>query len=290
MANKYDKSTSIYAVIGDPIGHSLSPFIHNRLYELYDINALYLPLHIKAGTVSSTLPPVITALNLRGFNITMPHKQSIIPLVNELSPEAELFESVNTVTISDDYIKGYNTDGPGYVKAIEEVGIKLTNKRITILGSGGVASTLSLQLSKLMNNTVTLLSIDESSAKAIVDKNKTKIKYLPWNNNNLRQAMAETQLLVNSTPLGMEGFPQNFADLDFLNDLPEDACVSDLIYAPSKTLLLEQAEKRGLQVSNGLNMLIWQAFISFDYFLGIMPDAEDKKLIIKDLKKSGLIK
>jgi shikimate dehydrogenase len=282
-----------FAVIGDPIKHSLSPFIHNTLYEIYNLEATYHTLLIPKGRLQKDLPFLIKKYNLSGFNVTMPHKEAIIPLLTDISAAASLANSVNTVNCDNRGLHAHSTDAHGFIQALKANGKDPQNLATVFLGSGGAAAALALHWTVIEKSPLTIIarSIEKASAinEAISKQGGQKALILPWNKENICQALQKASLLVNTTPLGMAGNKEDFTDLEFLANLPHHALVFDLIYAPRQTALLQKARELGYVTINGLDMLIYQAMESFSIMTGIKTSAKDKIIIEKALAEQGLI-
>ena len=281
-----------YGVIGDPIGHSLSPIIHLTLYQRYHINALYLPFRIAKGGLAQ-LPVLLDMLPLRGFNVTMPHKQDIFSHLDVVDPTAQLHQSVNTVCIREGRWIGYSTDAPGFSLSLAERGRRFAESAVVFLGAGGVASTLALQAMSDGASSVTLVARNPEKAHALsrhIERQTGRAcQVMPWTESALYDAARQADILINTTPLGMEGCAADFENLDFLRLLPQRALVCDLIYAPMQTTFLQAAAERGLETANGLDMLIGQAFVAFQHFVGILPGPTDRAAIQSVLLEEGVL-
>lgn len=281
-----------YGVIGDPIGHSLSPIIHHTLYQRYHVNALYLPFHIAKGELAQ-LPVLLDMLPLCGFNVTMPHKQDIFSHLDVVDPTAQLHQSVNTVCIREGRWFGYSTDAPGFALSLSERGRRFAESAVVFLGAGGVASTLALQAMTDGASSVTLVARNQDKAQALshrIGQQTGRVcQVMPWTQSALCGAARQADMLINTTPLGMEGCTADFESLDFLRLLPPQALVCDLIYAPMQTSYLRAAAERGLETANGLDMLIGQAFVAFQHFVGILPGPADRAAIRSVLLEEGVL-
>lgn len=252
------------AVIGCPIGHSLSPKIHGAALESLGEKYAYEKIEVKPGELGGFLD--YAKNNLDGFNLTMPHKVDIIPYLDEISEEAEMFSSVNTVKVKNGKFYGHNTDADGYVDALKNAGISHENKNILILGAGGVVRTLAKKLSVGDTKEIVILNRTEEKARKIADEvDKCRCAKLTYD--VLAEACKTADVLINATPLGMDGCKGDFENTEFLENLKPDAFVSDLIYAPPKTTLLRSAERLGLRIMNGFDMLIFQAIRADEIYL-----------------------
>lgn len=238
-------------VIGDPVSHSRSPAIHSALLAQRGLEGSY-----QAVTVRPEELAAFVALARQGaydgFNVTMPHKQTILPLLDAVEQDAAAMGAVNTVVVRQGRMTGYNTDGPGFVKSLP---FAAEGKRALVLGSGGAASAVCRALVRAgAEVTVCCRRPEKTRGWGVTAR--------LWN--ALPQAAAQCELLVNATPLGMTG-QEPFADLRFL-----DACrgwVYDLVYEPRETALLAAARQRGLPVIGGLALLQAQAELAFALFV-----------------------
>lgn len=273
-------------VVGDPIAHSQSPVIHETVLDRLELTYRYRKVRVQKGQLPNYLKELKNA-SLSGFNLTMPHKQDIIPYLDYIDPEARIFNSVNTVKVKDGKLLGYNTDGRGCVRAITEKGYVCKGKSIVIFGAGGVVSTVSLKMLLEQAASVTVLNRTLASAKALACniKNRTgkSISIGTLTSENMTSCLKTCDILINGTPLGMEGISANFEDFSFLDSLKPNALVYDLIYNPPATKLLREAQKRGFNTVNGFGMLIYQGLLADEIFL-------DRQLDFAPLKEEIEIK
>ena len=201
-----------------------------------------------------------------GFNSTMPHKEELVPLMDELDGDAALFGAVNTVCIREGRAYGYNTDGAGFLRSLASEGIAVAGRTVLLLGAGGAAKAVALKLS-------------QAGAEAVYICNRTVEKAQELC--ALKRLAAKADLLVNCTSLGMAGTAGQFADFSFLDALPRRAPVVDLIYAPAETQLLAQARARGHRTMNGMGLLIHQAVLSLEHFTGTNINPADMEAKIR---------
>ena len=268
------------AVIGHPIAHSRSPQIHGAALDSINVEYKYEKHDVKKEDLESFLE--YAKSNLDGFNLTMPLKVDVLPYLEGISEEAEKFRSVNTVKVKDGKLYGYNTDSDGYIQSLKNKGGNPSQKRIVILGAGGVVRTIAKKLVECNAESVVILNRTIEKAEEIVKYiGSEKVESGEFLIENITANCKSADVLINATPLGMEGNDGDFEDTSFLQALPDYAIVSDLIYAPPKTKLLKDAEKLGLKIMNGLDMLIFQAIIADEIYL-------DKKLDLYEVYKSVL--
>lgn len=263
------------AVIGDPIAHSLSPVIHTTVLEELGIEYTYEKIRIAKGD----LPPFLESeqcFSMKGFNLTMPHKQDVMPHLDYIDHDAVVFDAVNTVKVEEKRLLGYNTDGMGCLRAIQDKGYQCKDKNIVIFGAGGVVSTVALKMALegaksivVLNRTV---STAESLAQNVLKRTGKEVTTGELKADVMTKYCENCDILINGTPLGMEGIDRDFEDFSFLNALRKDVLVHDLIYKPEKTNLLKEAEKLGLDILNGLGMLIYQGLLADEIFLGVTLD------------------
>ena len=257
-----------FAVIGDPIAQSKSPDMHEAWYEEMGVDAAYIPVHVKPENLEQAVAS-LKLLGASGWNVTIPHKQTIIPFLDELDELAEKMGAVNTVVRdSDGKLKGYNTDGPGFVRSLEEaVGTEHRNEALLLIGAGGAARGIAFALQQAGYHDITIANRTLANAQTIVSEMGT--------GQAITMAQAEQQLdtykiFVQTTPAGMS--TGNF-DLPFsLEKFPEGAIAADIVYNPLMTPFLLAAEQKGAKIVNGLGMFVHQGAIAYEYWLESYPN------------------
>ena len=279
------------AVIGDPIAHSLSPAVHQSALSALGISHTYEKVQVKKGELVSFLA-YAKEKNITGFNLTMPHKVDILPFLDEMDESAQRFQSVNTVHVVDGRLYGYNTDAGGYTEALKYAGYGFKNSRVVILGAGGVVRTLAQEAAWQGAKSICLLNrtIEKAEEICAMVKEKTDMPIMaqPMNAKTMAEACESTDILINGTPLGMHGVDADFKDFSFLQHLPKDALVSDLIYNPDTTQLLAKAQGQGLNTLNGLGMLIYQALLADRIYTGLEFEMKAVYEIVAEKVKSIL--
>lgn len=281
-----NSNTRLTGLIGTPVSQSYSPFIHNIAFTTLKINYLYLPFDVSEEKLEESIQALKT-LHFRGFNVTMPHKQTIMKYLDEISKEAELIGAVNTVVNEHGKLIGYNTDGLGYVWSLQQENVDLKDRTITLAGAGGAARSVAIQLALegakkliLLNRTVEKCHVIASIIRNYVPDIEVVVNKLTPD--KLMEAVSESTLLINSTPLGMYS-QKDKSIIDDVTILHNDLIVSDLIYNPHQTKLLMQAEDRHCKTVNGLGMLIGQAAAAFELWTGeTMPVAHVKNRILEN--------
>lgn len=259
-------------VIGDPVLHSKSPLIQNTM-----IGALGLDYHYVAQPVTrQELPDWLERVrteNWAGFNATMPHKEALVPYMDELDEDARLYGAVNTVCNRNGKLYGFNTDGGGFARALAMNNIPIRSTRFVLLGAGGAAKAVSLKLAQQGAGHVTICNRTVEKAAALAAHAPEIMSATGFSAGDLRTACAACDVLINCTNLGMAGSPE-FPSLDFLDALPDGAPVCDLIYHPLETALLKRAGQQNHPAINGLPLLIHQAILALEHFTQTEIDAQ----------------
>jgi len=255
-------------VIGDPVLHSKSPAIHGAMLRALGLNIPYTAHVVGRGELPEYLFWA-KAHGVIGFNATMPHKEDLLPLLDGIDPAAKAVGAVNTVCLRDGKWIGFNTDGGGAVAALKDsLGIDPAGLTVTLLGAGGAAKAVALALSRAGAERVFVCNRTLGRAGELCARDPFgRLNPENFDTETLNRLAEQSQLLVNCTNLGMEDCPHQFEDFSFLDRLPPQAGVFDLIYHPSQTELLARASRRGLRTLNGLPMLVNQAVLALEHFL-----------------------
>lgn len=264
----YSTKTLKMAVMGDPIDHSLSPFLHGAVIEEHGYDALYIPVRV-APEETEDFAKAAVRMGFCGFNATMPHKIRLLQVVDELDEKAALYRSVNTVRIRGGVLTGSNTDVDGLLAALDGRGVQPEGMNVMIIGAGGVAGALIRGFSNRGASSVTVLNRTLPKAEAAAaDVRGASAQGLTIE--NLCKTASRSDLIVNCTPMGMTGVSADFEDLSFLDDTK--GFVVDLVYHPWQTSFLKYARERGLRIMNGMPMLICQGLLAFRLFTDIELD------------------
>lgn len=254
-------------VIGDPILHSKSPIIQTTMLEHLGLDIPYTPQWVKKGELTHYLA-FAKAHNVTGFNATMPHKEDLVPLMDVLGEEVERYGAVNTVCYRDGKWIGHNTDGDGCLESLVYADM-WPARQVVLLGAGGAARAVALRLAQAGVERIWVCNRTLPKAQQLCQLDPTGVLTpVGFDRDTLVSVCAQAQLVINCTNLGMNDCPHQFEDFSFLDALPQDAGVMDLIYYPAQTQLLQQAQARGRKTCNGLPMLVYQAIFSLEYFLG----------------------
>ena len=264
MTQSISGTTQIYGLIGDPVEHSFSPPMMNAVFSYMNLDACYLAFQVETKKVSEAIAG-IRALNFAGVNVTVPHKSSVIPYLDEISPLAKKIGAVNTISNVKGHLKGTNTDFSGFIRSLKTLNFSPKKKTIALLGSGGSARALVAGLADAGALRVMLHNRTAERAEKLVTEFS---QYFPLTQLEAvsLQTIHETplDLLVNTTTVGM-----------FSSDLPVDLkkcrkvnLLADIIYRPSQTSLLKQAEELGINAVNGIDMLLYQGCDAFTFWTG----------------------
>ena len=262
-----NSKTILTGLFASPSAHSVSPIIHNNAFEKLELNYAYLSFEVGKDNLKDAVQSIKT-LNMRGVNLSMPNKKEVIQYLDEISETAELSQSVNTIVNDNGILKGYSTDGKGFFKSLEEEKIFIKDKNITILGTGGASISIISQavFEGIKNIFVFKRDKNWEEQKKILDNiaNKTNCN-IELNSledkNILKRKIEESDLLINATSVGMKEDISLIEDKSFFR---KDLTVCDIIYNPSKTKLLQIAEKEGCKIINGIGMLLYQGALSFE--------------------------
>lgn len=257
-------------VIGDPVAHSLSPLLHQAMIDQTGAAYRY--------AVRTVCPEELPAFvrwakdgGCAGFNVTMPHKEAILPLLDEVDATAASCGAVNTVCIREERAIGHNTDGTGFLDSLAGQGFYPQGRTVLLLGAGGAAKAVGHALTAAGAGRIIVCARRLERAAALAAQLPGCREGIVLAQDAIQQAAAACDLLVNATPLGMAGSPA-FARLDFLQAMPPHAVVYDLVYHPRRTALLEAAARQGLRTVGGIDLLIRQAVRAFTFFTGETPD------------------
>ena len=274
LTMKYPSVTTKFIILlGNPLGHSLSPPMHNRVFEKLGLDYCYLPVQVTPENLKTVFSG-LTKMNVGGFNVTIPHKIRIIEHLDDLDPLAATIGAVNTICIKDGKTMGYNTDGQGFIRSLEAEGkVLVPGKRIFLLGCGGAARAIAMTLAArgaaeifIDNRT---LAKAEALAVEINEKIRNCAKAIAMVPEIQRETIRSCDILVNSTSLGMQPRAQETPIGE--ESLFEHLVVADIVYNPHTTQLLTNAQAKGCRIVHGLGMLIHQGAAAFKLWTGIDP-------------------
>ena len=260
-----------YLVIGNPINHSLSPKLHNYWFSKMDVQATYERKELKLDELENIISDLKND-KISGLNVTVPFKKNIISFIDELSSEAKESQSVNTIYKKGNKILGHNTDIAGFELGLRHINFDIKNKKVLILGAGGVVPSIILGLEKLGSSEITLSNRTQENVESL-KKIFKYIKSIKWGET------IDFDVIINATSIGLKN------DEDFIIDYSDGKSGKffyDVIYNPRKTKFLEKAEKKGNKIENGKMMFIYQAHQSFTLWHNIMPKIDNETIELLD--------
>lgn len=266
-----------YCIIGDPIDHSLSPAIHNAAFSSLGLNCSYISFRVQEGQLKNSLDS-LRAINIGGFNVTMPHKVRVLEYVDQYDKTVELVGAANTVKNEDGKFCAYNTDVLGFIKPLRQRGIDFNGFEVTILGAGGAARAVAVALAGergIANINIVNRNTDRSKELANLLK-KLGLKASIVSSDNIQNIASKSNLIINTTPLGMK----DEQSLIKSSSIRKDAIVYDIVYKPINTNLLESARTAGAKVVYGYEMLLEQAIASFKIWFQRDPPIEPMKKVL----------
>ena len=255
-------------VMGWPIGHSKSPALHNFWLRQHHIDGAYVPMAVKPENLAQALR-ALAGQGFAGVNLTVPHKEAAMAIVDEMTDVAKTIGAINTIfVLPDGRLRGTNTDAFGLIENLKQgfTGFNAAAGPAVVLGAGGAARAVCVALINAGCREVRVINRTFARGEALAKSLGAKIKARPWQ--NLAAAMKDAALFVNATSLGMTGQPP--LDID-LSSLPKTAVVTDLVYAPLDTALLIAGRERGNPTIDGLGMLLYQAQAGFEGWFGVKP-------------------
>ncbi len=274
MSLKLSGKTKIFGILGWPVSHSLSPLMQNAAFAATQIDGVYVPFPVQEIDLSHAVTG-LRALNVQGFNVTIPHKQNILPCLDRLSPEALAIGAVNTVAREGDNLVGYNTDTSGFLRSLQyDLGFSPRGRRVVVLGAGGAARACVYALCQAGTAEVIIANRNRERAEALREEFnsfclRTSIKIVSLSKENLAEPCCTAELIVNTTCIGLD-------DVEPCDPLPWGSINSktllyDVVYRPDSTPLVKRACVNGMLALDGIGMLIAQGEEAFKIWTGCDP-------------------
>ncbi|MGE5702690.1 MAG: shikimate dehydrogenase [Clostridia bacterium] len=279
-----NSKTKLVGLFGHPVGHSQSPLMHNAAFQERKINYVYTAFDIPPEHLEDAVAG-IRGLGLRGVNVTIPHKVTIMPMLDEIDLLASRIGAVNTVVNENGKLIGYNTDGAGYVRSlVEETGIELSNQVVTILGAGGAARAVAFTLAERGVKEIRIINRSREKAQRLAEHVNSSGHAVAIDPADAKHAVADATLLINTTSIGM--YPQ-VDELPINPDfLHANLVVSDLIYNPLETMLLKKALEKGAKTHSGIGMFVNQGALAFELWTQeAAPTELMKAVVLKQLQQ-----
>ncbi len=278
--------TKVAGVIGHPIEHSMSPPMHNNAYKQLNMDYVYVAFHVLPEDIGELIKSS-KVLGIQGLNVTIPHKTTVIPYLDEIDETAEKIGAVNTIQFKDGIAKGYNTDGIGAIKSIQQY-TALKGKDVLIVGAGGASKAIAFTLINEKIKSLTIANRSKENAQKLIDNIKKqttfeKIGYQPINEAD--EIIGDVDIIINTTPIGM--YPKHEVEPPIKTDkITDKHIVMDIIYNPLETELLKQSRLNGATTINGTSMLINQGLVSFEIFTGRKASYESfEEALLEQLNK-----
>ena len=274
--------TQFCGVIGNPVEHSLSPAIHNAAFRKLSLNYVYLAWKVDA--IGDAIKGLRALGNFRGASVTIPHKVSAVPFLDDVESTARHIGAINTIVAEQGRLIGYNTDATGALRALREGGVPLAGRRIVMLGSGGAARAIAFALAAGSGaDKITLLGVDDKERAALASdlrsKSNVAIGDAFLDDSTLGRTIPEAQILIHCTPVGMS--PKADATCVPATLLHPDLAVMDIVYNPRATRLLKDAERAGCKTIPGLEMFLNQAVAQFELWTGRPAPVEVMRVVLE---------
>ena len=274
-------------LIGDPVAHSVSPEMHNAAYKELNLDYSYISIQVAKKDLKKALDD-IRAKNFAGVNVTIPHKEAVIPLLDEVTKIPRLIGAVNAIKNENGKLIGYNTDGAGFVESLKEDGkIDPKGKNVVLIGAGGGAKAVAIMLAEAGIKSLVITDIMREKSSNLTECVKSYFKIdaaaISQGSNDLKEAIKNCNILVNATPVGMHP-NEDKCPIALDIEIPKGILVYDLIYNPPETKFLKKAKESGAKTLNGIGMLVRQGALSFSIFTGKeAPVAVMKAAVLKAL-------
>ncbi len=275
--------TQVCGIFGHPVGHSLSPALHNAAFEALGLDFVYVAHDVAPDSLEQAIAGA-RAMGYRGLSITIPHKIAAARWVDSVDPTAARIGCINTIVREGQQLLGYNSDGLGAVEALRQAGAEPRGRRVVVLGSGGAARALAVTLADQAPPAhLTLLGIDEPELEAlratVAESATPHVETALLNEENLARLLPDTELLLQTTPVGMA--PNSDRSLVPARLLHSGLTVFDAVYTPRRTRLLTDAARLGATVVEGLEMFLGQALVQFRLFTGCEPPVEVMRAVVE---------
>jgi shikimate dehydrogenase len=270
--NKFNHNTKIVGVIGHPIKHSFSPLMHNIAFEISGLNFIYLPFDVPSNSLKDAMKGMVS-LGIKGFNVTLPLKEKILPLLKDVSEEANIIGAVNTVVNDDGILRGYNTDVAGIVESLNPYKDEIAGAKISVIGTGGAARSVIYSLIRTFKvGQINIINRTEQTAESLKEYFSVKMIHSEFKAHSLVppdliDIFRSSKLIINTTPMGM--YPEiDDSATTIKESFMKGQIVFDVVYNPVKTKLLRLAESQGATIITGLKMFVEQGARSYELWTG----------------------
>lgn len=283
-STRIDGKTRVVGLFGWPVGHSLSPRMHNLAFIELGLNWIYIPMPLDPDHVVDATRS-LRAFNFAGANVTVPHKQAVMRYMDEIDPVAQAIGAVNTISYKDGRFYGYNTDSYGFLESLREGGFDPQGTRCLVLGAGGAARAVVYSLARARADHIAVYNRTVERAAFLVEDLKSDFPEVDFSFKSLsdeafNQAVHAFDFVVNTTSLGMH---PNSDTCPWPDELPlPEAVICDLVYNPPQTVLLARAEEAGLKTIDGIGMLVHQGARAFEIWTGQAPPTDVMRQAVLD--------
>lgn len=281
MNQKLTAKTNVLCVIGDPIQHSVSPKMHNAVINEQDLDYVYVGFHVKKGNLKEAVEG-FRSLGILGINVTIPHKVDIMQYLDEIDPTALKIGAINTIKNENGILKARNTDGEGALKSLYDNGFDPSGKKATIIGAGGASRAICFFIAQKVSE-LTIFDINPAVSQKLADNLQhfysIPIKAFAMDNDLIRDELATSDLLINTSPIGMHPkTSESPVRKDLLNP---NLTVFDIVYNPMETQLLKDAKVVGCRCISGIDMFVNQGAIAFEWWTNKKPNVKLMSEVVK---------
>ncbi|MEK4564482.1 shikimate dehydrogenase [Alkalihalobacillus sp. FSL R5-0424] len=275
----------VFGLLGSPVGHSMSPVMHKTAYKRMNLEATYEAFDVAPDQLENAVKG-IRALGISGCNVTIPHKVEVMKYLDEIDEEARQIGAVNTIVNVDGYLKGFNTDGRGYIQSLLTVAQNLLDQSILVIGAGGAARAVIAALAAHQPHKIVIANRTEEKAQTLADMfSDTKTSVQASTISKVEEQLEDFSIIINTTSVGMS--PHVSDQPISLENLAAGSIVSDLIYNPLETTLLKEAKEKKAHTLNGVGMFVQQGALSIEHWTGHYPDVLPMQEVVLDqLNKS----
>ena len=268
----------VYGLIGSPVSHSMSADMHNDLFSYYNLKARYHAFDVSKENLRDAVKG-LRALGVAGFNITIPHKVAMLDLLDEVEEVAANIGAVNTVINNQGKLIGYNTDGDGYIESLKrKVGKDLRECTFLLIGAGGAARGIFISLAAQGIKEIDICNRTVQRAEELIDDCRYHTNSSAISPAHAEQSIAKYDVIINTTSVGM--YPKVEESPLSLAGISQNTVVSDIIYNPLKTLFLQEAERNGATIDDGVGMFVNQGALAFQRWTGIYPDTSRMEKLV----------
>jgi len=275
--------SKVYGIFGDPVAHSLSPLMQNHAFQTQGIDAVYVPFHVLPDQLPAAVRN-LRALNIAGVNVTIPHKEEILPFLDQIDSTAQIIGAVNTVVNNGGILTGYNTDASGFMRAVrQEFGFQPVGREVLLLGAGGACRAAAVGLASSGVESIIIANRHQAKGEEILNDlvphfPAVQFTAVDYGNNRYLDAVSKMDLIVNTTSVGLHGEEISFLPLEHIKG---SALIYDMIYSLSETSLIKRARSSRLTCADGLGMLAAQGEDAFFLWTGVRLPAGFMRQFLK---------